>query len=160
MDIALQHHFTPKQLVHINLCRLYLHVITLADVTNAKGDRLLPEVDCGQSIIQRTSSLLWPNIPRPPNSFWVTWQAFLCCLAHGSGLLQPLGKWTSKPNQEWLWYQDTADVLYEQKEEVSWATYYPEPGQRMTRQFAFTYRTALLSPYPPDMSRSFPTTVK
>ncbi len=41
MDLALTLHFDTYQLRCINTCRLYLKVITISDVTNARGDRVL-----------------------------------------------------------------------------------------------------------------------
>ena len=75
MDLALMLHFDTYQLRCINTCRLYLKVITISDVTNAKGDRVLPHMVQGQPAIQRSSTLLWPS--RPPKTFWQHWRILL-----------------------------------------------------------------------------------
>jgi hypothetical protein len=57
MDIALQFNFTIEQLRQINLCRLYLQVLSIADITAANGRNLLQEVMQGSRVQHRTSSL-------------------------------------------------------------------------------------------------------
>jgi len=42
MDFALQLNLTDKQLLCINTCQLCLKVLTISDITNARGDNIIP----------------------------------------------------------------------------------------------------------------------
>ncbi len=80
MDKAIREGFTTQDLQGINMCRMYLQVFTLSDITTAKGDCLLPEISHDRHL-QRSSPLVWPNIPNPPERFWRMWRRFLQYLA-------------------------------------------------------------------------------
>jgi len=60
MDLALTFRYSHQYLQSINTCRIYLQVITLSDLSNADGKRLLPECLAGQQPLDRTSTLVWP----------------------------------------------------------------------------------------------------
>jgi hypothetical protein len=81
MDLAMTFNFNAFQLRCINICRLYLQVIMLS-----------------QRNPHQRSSLLWPNIPRPSQSFWQHWRILLQHISRGNRLLQPLGSWINKPH--------------------------------------------------------------
>jgi hypothetical protein len=97
MDLALTFNLNADQLKSINLCRLYLKLITVSDITNATGDRLLASAMAGFRDNQRTSTLLWHDIPQPPSSHWNTWRVFLQFFSRGSNLNQALGPWENRP---------------------------------------------------------------
>jgi len=61
METALSFNLTDLQLQCINMCRLHLQVITLADLTTARGDRLTSYALQGQRNPHHTSQLEWPN---------------------------------------------------------------------------------------------------
>jgi hypothetical protein len=48
--------FTPAKLKRLNYCRLYLNVLTLSVVTDAKGNRFSPGVLDGIRSVQQSSS--------------------------------------------------------------------------------------------------------
>jgi len=70
MDLALTFQLDAFQLRCINMCRLYLQVISVSDLATARGDKLLSTVLKGQHSMHQKSTLNWPSIPRPPESFW------------------------------------------------------------------------------------------
>lgn len=135
MDLALTLHFDTYQLRCINTCRLYLKVITISDVTNARGDRVLPHIVQGQPIIQRSSTLLWPSIPRPPKTFWQHWCILLQHLGTDYKLSQPLGQWIAPTHYLWRWFRDSEGTVWEHNSAMdTWLAYTASsPTRRRTR---------------------------
>jgi len=126
IDLALTFNLNADQLKSINLCRLYLQVITVSDITNATGDRLLASAMAGFRDNQRTSTLLWPDIPQPPSSHWNTWRVFLQFFSRGSNLKQALGPWENRPHYEWRWFVDSDHNVWEHDLAASlWHRYVP-----------------------------------
>jgi hypothetical protein len=110
-DAALQFNFTIEQIRQINLHRLYLKVLSIADITAANGKTLLPEVIQGCKVQHCTSFLQWPSLQRPAN--WSAWRILLQHLVQGNTLKSPLGNWINNPHQRWEWFYDpTTDILY------------------------------------------------
>ncbi len=72
MDLEVRLNFDSHQLREINSCRMYLQVITLSDITDAKGIRLLPTSLPGVQDIYRKSSLHWPEWQHPTS--WTNWR--------------------------------------------------------------------------------------
>jgi hypothetical protein len=104
------HHST---LDSINRCRIYLQVITIADITSADGTYILPEVKLGQHPSGRKSTLQWPYQGRPAASDWITWRNSLLLLENRGKLAQPLGDWTMQPHQIWHTFLDiTTSIAY------------------------------------------------
>lgn len=77
MDVIIQYNFTPKQLQHINHCRLYLQVILLSDITSADGKHVLHTVQSGFRPKDRSSNLHWPRQEKPPEVAWDLWRTAL-----------------------------------------------------------------------------------
>jgi hypothetical protein len=88
-----------KEITLLNMCRLYLKVITLSDITSADGTYILPEAKCGSPIQGRSSNLEWPEQGRPPKRAWSLWPQSLSTLEYRGKLIQPLGAWTTLSHQ-------------------------------------------------------------
>jgi hypothetical protein len=58
------------------------------------------------------SNLLWPNIPRPPNSFWRQWTQFLQHITEQSRIINPLSQWIDAPMNSWTWFVDSFEILW------------------------------------------------
>jgi hypothetical protein len=71
-----------KEITLLNMCRLYLKVITLSDITSADGTYILPEAKHGSPIQGRSSNLEWPEQGRPPKRAWSLWSQSLSALEH------------------------------------------------------------------------------
>ena len=98
---------SPKALRRLNACRLYLQVITLADITDGGGHLLMDHYLKGHKAPDRRSKFDWPIQMRPDSSTWKFWE---CCIRrlftrdmrHKPYLRQLLRAWTSrKPHQTW-----------------------------------------------------------
>jgi hypothetical protein len=82
---------TDKSMDILNRCRLYLQVITLADITSADGKEIMPGVKKGQRLDEQTSRLEWPHQERPSNQDWNLWRISLSTLESKNLLTRPLG---------------------------------------------------------------------
>jgi hypothetical protein len=67
-----------KNLAQINSCRRYLQIVTTADISNTKGNQLLPGVADGtfNTSTSRVAGMKF-NQPKPPPQAWTTWKKFL-----------------------------------------------------------------------------------
>ena len=63
---------TIGQLKQANTVRLYLRVITIADLTDPEGSTIPDGMLNGDW--QAGSDLLWPDIPCPPKHYWATFR--------------------------------------------------------------------------------------
>jgi len=155
MDLALTFNLNADQLKSINLCRLYLQVITVSNITNATGDRLLASAMAGFRDNQRSSTLLWPDIPQPPSSHWNTWRVFLQFFSKGSNLKQALGPWENRPHYEWRWFVDSVHNVWEHDLAASlWHRYVPlqSSGRRTrSRRRQYLQCTQSTERHPPDL---------
>ena len=100
----------------IQQCRLYLKVVTLADVFNAAGDQLEPWAFKGPG---RDSLLSWPKQGQPSKQAWAEWRKLLRSLLSTYGLMvgkyiKPvyrLGKWIST-HQKWKWSGNSRHAIH------------------------------------------------
>ena len=95
---------------NINRVRMFLHVITISDISEYHGQTILPHLFYGQSTI--TSNLTWPASQRPPDADWqIWWWALKKFLLNKRGsLLIPLGRWTTHKTHvihRWTWSKTT-----------------------------------------------------
>ena len=75
IDLAVRLNFSMDQLPQINLCRIYIQVLTASDIATANGREILPNIVQGIRTADKPSSLLWPTSFRPQQ--WGLWQSFL-----------------------------------------------------------------------------------
>ncbi|MFO0446277.1 MAG: hypothetical protein ACK51L_01300, partial [bacterium] len=140
MDLALTFHLDTYQLQCINTCRLYLQAIMVSDITTARGDKILPSVMLGERNPAVESAIQWPEIPRPPSSFWSVWRLFLQFFARGRRLMAPLRLWRYTP-LKWRWFQDRDHIVWEQDGEHQWKKYEALPtSRRRTRHTVLRYQ--------------------
>jgi hypothetical protein len=59
MDVFLQFNFHHKSLAQINLCRIYLQVLSVSDITSTDGKTLLASAIAGVRDVTCTSTLTW-----------------------------------------------------------------------------------------------------
>jgi hypothetical protein len=80
MELFMKLQSNNKDMETLNRCRLFLQVITLSDITNAEGDRIIKEAKKGWPIASRPSSLLWPNQGPPSQANWKVWRHYISLL--------------------------------------------------------------------------------
>jgi hypothetical protein len=95
MDIAHTASLSNATLLKVNRCRIFLHAITLADITDLTGKYITQAAyECTSSAVVR-SSKAWPFQPHIGKAHIKAWQAFLHTVCHQdtTTLELPLGKW-------------------------------------------------------------------
>jgi hypothetical protein len=92
MDIASKH-CSKKQLVHINICRLFTNAITISDLTFHDGQTIHPQFYNCRGDTGRRSNYSWPSQVQPPRHYVKTWRLFLSTVLGYPSLHLPLGAW-------------------------------------------------------------------
>ena len=118
MTIALaSQKFKPAQLKRINYCRMYLNILLVSDITNAKGDYIDHLVFSGEAPPAITKHKV--NQAKPNDKAWKQWRRLLLMLTHNSPRLKlkkPLGQWLVSWNhmqRKWTFlYDASSDRLY------------------------------------------------
>lgn len=118
--------FTDKERAQINICRNYLRVTTLADITKGGGDRFTNLALEGERDTQRPARYSWARQERPTNEHFRLWRSALRKSFPKIGGSQKLHytvkKWTSKQTG-WKWfYEPRSQSLYE-KSDNGWRIY-------------------------------------
>ena len=72
MEDMIALHLRPEYLRMMNNCRLYLQIVTLADITDPTGAKI--EEWAWNGIRERSSTLSWPRQERPSEKVWIWWR--------------------------------------------------------------------------------------
>ena len=115
-------HISHAELCRANAVRLYLRVITIADLTDVGGHFIPAGMLTGDW--QAGSDLQWPYQPLPPKNFWGTFCSCLrqtfCTTTDSSqrvtdsmNVNTPLGRWFPVPRTTWFpAYRDHHNLYY------------------------------------------------
>jgi hypothetical protein len=120
MDLAIQSkRFKPFQLRLLNYCRLYLRVVSIADISNANGSHIPKPVYQGdESAINKNSDWCHVHQPRPGTRAWQEWRKLCRLVSHRATLKlhQTLGSWIVPAKDIRLpwehWHDPIHDVFY------------------------------------------------
>jgi hypothetical protein len=119
--------FCGQELSQLNICRMFLHAVTLADVCTVDGLAITLESFQGRRDPSCGTNYSWPRVQSSlPGRYWNLWQQALlkCFLVAGSSraLRDPLGRWLHFPPC-WQWfYSSSEDRLYK-KEGLMWRAF-------------------------------------
>ena len=109
-----QQGYTARELTSLNLCRIYLQVTSLSEVTNGRGTLILQERKP-----RKSNQYKWPIQGDPTTAMWKDWDIALqrCFGSDTLELNQPLGSWvcTEVEYYEWEWFVGTDGNLYQKK---------------------------------------------
>jgi hypothetical protein len=107
MEVFSELGLTRSDLHKVNVCRLHLQVLTIADITDGCGDRITWDAWKGQRALPTTYQYKWGTQPSPPDSFWAVWQRAIATMCgRDRRLRQPLGHWTGEGCHQWIWWYD------------------------------------------------------
>ena len=115
MTAFMDHGYSKSQLLTLNKCRLYLRVLTLADMVSGDGWYILPHFFRRINPLEQYSSIRWPEQGCPTDSAWLLWtQALRKSFPQdrSSRLVTPLGEWTHFDKQWGSFYDWTTRSLY------------------------------------------------
>jgi len=111
MEIVIQcGKFGLKDLKRINHCRLWLNVVTLADVANAAGTQVEDKFYFAERIERDEigcRNVQQGNQFKPNKKAWKVWRRLLnklCVTRYQRRLLRPMGQWLVAPAQISLRY--------------------------------------------------------
>jgi hypothetical protein len=121
MHIAMQQRLNTKQLQHINACRTWLQIISIAEIVNSSGYEILQSAISGCSDDNpamwqiSTSRINWPSQPDPPKLALKHWRHLLLKLVvpHSLSFRTPLGPCNESWYQQrkWNFYTNRARNL-------------------------------------------------
>jgi hypothetical protein len=112
--------FTGQDLLDLNICRMFLHSVTLADICTVDGTTFTLDAWQGRRDPSSNAELSWSRVQkRLPERYWTLWQKALrkCFQSPRSArasreLLDKLGRWSRFP-ERWQWfYSPQEDRLY------------------------------------------------
>ena len=112
---------TTSELKQANAVRLYLRVLTIADLADPSG-RFIPDGNMTGGW-QGGSDLHWPHQPMPPKKFWATFRRCIrrtfCTTTpphqpshYGMTLNEPLGQWLPVSRHSWFDVYRSPTTLY------------------------------------------------
>ena len=115
---------TPSELKQANAVRLYMRILTIADITDPSGCYIPSGMLTGEW--QAGSDLHWPHQPMPPKAFWATFRKcirYTFCthlpprqhISDSMDLDTPLGKWLPVHRHTWF-------TVYRSAQHVYWRT--------------------------------------
>ena len=144
MRKAVEAKFTFSQLDAINRCRIYLQVMTLAEIASADGESITEKAWVGTYDLTAVSSYKWPRQPKPPSRDWGVWRNALtvCFLATGRRLRRPLGKWLQNDAQ-WEWFSAPDERRLYQRTTQGWIFWSQHTNVRRTPQPLFRRQQAI-----------------
>jgi hypothetical protein len=106
--------FRGSDLVSLNICRMILHSVTLADICTVDGKAITLDAWQGQRDHSSGKEYSWPRVQsKLPSHYWELWQKALrlCFLVRGVRM----GPWTRFP-PHWQWfYSPQEDRIYKQE---------------------------------------------
>ena len=105
LHIDTNNHFIKKEVSTVNRCRLYLQVVTAADICNAKGSEFTKSAIFGRRDKSRQSKCMWTTQRRPLERELDIWS--LCikiCWRPKLNELLNLGNWKSSVHQKHKWW--------------------------------------------------------
>jgi hypothetical protein len=113
MDMILQSaSFTPKEILRLNYCRLYLQAVTVSDLCMADGITMDPTMLSGRpGPDSSTSSWVHITQARPNEASWHLWRKACTLWSLNQSLYHPLGGWKpgSQLRCQWPCYYDDSD---------------------------------------------------
>ena len=109
--------YSDQELHRINHCRLFLQVLSLADIVTADGSKIAFHATFQGSSRRRKTTYIQVEQEDPPAASWNLWYEALASLCNPDGTLhRPLGDWTVNPNKirmDWeLFYSAEYDCIF------------------------------------------------
>eukprot|EP00980_Cylindrotheca_fusiformis_P024905 scaffold12690_cov177-Cylindrotheca_fusiformis.AAC.2 len=144
MEVAIAtRSFEDKELRKLNYCRLYLQVVTIADmvIPDSAGNQLDPSMVYGINVDRpiSVSNYCQTNQAKPSRGSWKVWQR-LCDIIATMLENHPLGRWTvpgNKLRRDWNGYFDHGNKrLYMRQTEHTF--YEMEPNLQLDKEVFIT----------------------
>jgi len=114
MRLFVNYGIKQPELYTLNLCRMFLKVFLVSDITSSSGDVILPSF--WDRPTPAHSELQWPNTFPPPNQAWLQWRRALTDVLHlgrHQRLALPLGQWSVQTSPQGWYYHPSTNSLWE-----------------------------------------------
>jgi hypothetical protein len=124
MEVALTMKLNNRQLKLLNRCRLFLGVITIADITNEQGTHILPtatrKIRALQMVSEKTPTVIQT---KPSKDAWKLWNNFTeyITVPKQLRLKKALGKWIvnrSQIRRKYLYYRTEDTIFHTKNDEI------------------------------------------
>ena len=125
-DIINLKKYSKAELQHINRCRLYLKVTTLAEILNGTGNQFTHSTLTCQTDLHIPHPYLWPKQSRPNDTARRLWRQSikLAYPRQALLLLQTVGAWTNRVGRDnWTWFYHEENQLLYKRFGRSWKSY-------------------------------------
>jgi hypothetical protein len=137
---------TKSERITFNLCRLYLQVTLISDISTADGRSVRPHLWKG--IKFDNAKGWWPKQPRPSERAWRLWRRLLKRILNTSDsgkFLYPFPQ--SNCSDDWTWFLHVdSDSLYQRKGNGDWYKYSPTRGRIRTRNRTYGSQRIMETP--------------
>ena len=148
-------------LLWVNRCRLWLQVVSLADLTQGHHAQVSDSIWSGAAPCSWNKHIDWPFQEKPPKKHWDLWRRTLDRLLNLTQRCLPeshhLGPWTNLPSN-WKWYFDPVNNLLYEQDEAAWFCYKRLPG-RSSRRVQMRFPTTGRKQATPPPSHAEPASV-
>ena len=125
---------TGEYLRRVNLCRLFLRVVTVSDIATGCGEFVTKSAWEGKDDLLRNKNFDWPAQGRPSPGDWDAWRNALQSLCTSQRRLRsPLGRWLDRSHSEWF-FDPGAERLFFR--EAGRAIRFPRAIGRATTRFS------------------------
>ncbi len=157
MDAFIDCEPSSDDLLTLQNCRLYLEAYSLADITTACGSRITTAAWMGKRHDTQQPPQ-WIPTRKPSETAWTLWRnylrrAFLIPHATHTRLRQALGKWKTKEDDHWIWWEDPASEIIYQRTHTSHGPTWTLWNRRLTTTgFRRQFHQPHPLPAPPDLS--------
>ena len=143
----------------LNWCRMFLQVVSVADIVTADGKRIRSAVMNGIRDEQYVPMYEWPRTVRPSKSHWQVWRDSLtAALLNPAGTLRrPLTHWKDSID-EWRWlYSPSNECLFHRHNHL-WVVYQKMSARANTKRSTSTFQRipsqCWSGPIPTDILRA------
>lgn len=95
---------TNREKLIVNRCRLFLQVLTLADISTGDGTKVAHSYYTGVGEDSRSSRYSWPEQGQPSRAEWKIWIKCVDMIwapEPRQTFTQPLGAWTNTSHHLW-----------------------------------------------------------
>jgi hypothetical protein len=122
MDYFISIGSSPKLLVSLNRCRVFLQLLLFSDMVSADGRNLVHQVLQGHKLTDKRSLLRWPEQHNPSKADRCTWEKALSHLAPNGRLVQPIDMSNVVSHQRYFWYMDSHQSPFHNVNDDQWNT--------------------------------------
>lgn len=133
-------------------CKIYLQVLTIADIADADGTRVSHGILKHERRTDIPPRFKWPNQPAPSPRAWREWDGAIKKITHmrlTRHLDDPVGEWTDNKRDQCKWFYSPSERRIYERNAASWNAYHHEGHQNRPRSGRYRL-SAQNNPLPPN----------